>query len=109
MYFSNRLLTNTNPILLGIARVKESRLTTQEVIGLSNMDVLAGFAQAHGLEFRLVGDLPALSGVLGSGAPQSNSPCPICPVQRQRVSVGTLKKQVLDNDLEFHIREQESR
>ena len=107
MYFANRQLTNTNPILLGVARTKESKLTTKEIIGLSNLDILAEFCRAHGLHLRVCGDLPALAGILGSGAPMSNSPCPICPATRHRITVD--KKQVLQNDLEFHLRVQESR
>ena len=95
--------------MLGIARVKESKLTTKEIIGLSNLDVLAEFACAHGLQIRLVGDLPALAGALGSGAAMSNNPCPICPTQRQRVTVEGSRKQVLENDLEFHFQVHESR
>ena len=100
LYFTNSEMTNSNPILLSIARVKEAKISTRDVVALSHLDIIAKFCDEESLEFRVCADLPALSYIVGTDGPTSNAPCSLCCVRRERETVN--RSQVLSNEFSFY-------
>ena len=94
--------TNNNQVLLAVARTKEAKQSTMDVVALSHCDILAEFCLINNLQFRAPGDLPAIAHIAGVGCPQSNQPCFACNAPRRKTKRKAGDSFELSNETEFY-------